>query len=451
MRLTIQKVLISVNFHIRIQSTSDRSSVALARRLPFSDPSLSHTTSTTRPYSHTQAFFTVSPAFESLSPPLLMSTSASTNGNGTVLPPTPSHNPHLSLRSISSASSTSSPTHYNSIPHTPLHRHRLHPAYSHNLLQLWQSDFTLSPHDLVYPIFVTDATNAKQPIGSMAGQYRWSVDRLPELLTPLVEKGLRAVLLFGTLSDGAKKDDSGSMATADDNPVALALALLRNRFPSLYLMVDVCLCAYTSHGHCGLLLPSGDIDNQSSIELLSEMAVHLAQCGADCIAPSDMMDGRIGQIKQRLRDARLDHRITVCSYAVKFASCFYGPFRDAAGSGAKFGDRSRYQLPSASRSLALRAVDRDVEEGADMVMVKPAMPYLDLVREVKDRVHVPVAVYHVSGEYAMLEAGSETGAFELKTAVMEVLGGFRRAGASVLITYFTPLVLDILRDKTFAF
>ena len=377
-----------------------------------------------------------------------MSASASTNGNGTVLPQTPSHNPQLSIRSISSAS-TSSPTH--TVPHTPLHRHRLHPAYSHNLLQLWQSDFSISPHDLVYPIFVTDAPNSKQPIGSLHGQYRWSVDRLPELLTPLVERGLRAVLLFGTLSDSSMKDDNGSMATSDDNPVARALMMLRSRFPSLYLMVDVCLCAYTSHGHCGLLLPGGEIDNQSSIERLSEMAVHLAQCGADCIAPSDMMDGRIGQIKQSLRDAHLDHRITVCSYAVKFASCFYGPFRDAAGSGAKFGDRSRYQLPSASRSLALRAVDRDVEEGADMVMVKPAMPYLDLVREVKDRVHVPVAVYHVSGEYAMLVAGSEMGAFELKTAVMEVLGGFRRAGASVLITYFAPMVLDILRDKTFAF
>ena len=378
--------------------------------------------------------------------------SAYTNGTGNgalpMLPETPTHHPHLSLRSISSVSSRSTSSSPPAVPHTPLHRHRLHPAYSHNLLQLWQSDFVLSAHDLVFPIFVTDAVDAKQPIASMPGQFRWSVDRLPELVAPLVERGLRSVLLFGTLADGGRKDEQGSMATADDNPVSQALALLRARYPSLYLMVDVCLCAYTSHGHCGLLLPSGAIDNQASIERLSEMAVHLAQCGADCIAPSDMMDGRIGQIKQRLREAALDHRVTVCSYAVKFASCFYGPFRDAAGSGAKFGDRSRYQLPSASRSLALRAVDRDIEEGADMVMVKPAMPYLDLVREVKDRVHVPVAVYHVSGEYAMLVAGAEAGAFELRTAVMETLGGFRRAGASVLITYFTPMVLDILRDKT---
>jgi len=339
-----------------------------------------------------------------------------------------------------------SPSRY-MLPHTPLAKHRLHPAYSHNLLQLWHNDAPVLAHDLVYPIFIIDEDDAKQEIPSMTGQYRWGVNTISELLTPLVAAGLRAVLLFGVVSESKNKDATASYATSADSPVPRALSLLSASFPSLYLMVDVCLCAYTSHGHCGLCFSDGSINNQASIERLSEVAVHFAKAGADCIAPSDMMDGRIGSIKQALRSAGLDHQVTVCSYAVKFASCFYGPFRDAASSGAQFGDRSRYQLPPASRSLALRAVDRDIEEGADMVMVKPGMPYLDLVREVKDRVHVPVAIYQVSGEYAMLTAAAKQGAFKLEEAVMEALGGMRRAGASILITYFAPLVLAKLNRK----
>ena len=342
----------------------------------------------------------------------------------------------------------SSPSSQPLIPHTPLHKHRLHPGYSHPLLHLWHNESPISAHDLVYPIFVTDSPPPATPIASLPGQFRWPVSLLPDLLTPLVQSGLRAVLLFGVVDTPNAKDDTASYATSDASPVPRALALLKRSFPQLYLMVDVCLCAYTSHGHCGLLQPaSGDIDNQASIERLAEMSVFLAGHGADCIAPSDMMDGRIGSIKAALRQHSFDHRVTVCSYAVKFASVFYGPFRDAAGSGAKSGDRSRYQLPPMSRGLAMRAVDRDVEEGADVVMVKPAGPYLDLVREVKDRVEVPVAVYHVSGEYAMLVAGASAGAFDLEKAVMEVVGGFKRAGANIIITYAAPLILEVINRR----
>ena len=382
------------------------------------------------------------------------------NGSGSgstdyTLVPDSADRPALTVRTTSaallpasspSAAFLSSPNSATSlIPHTPLHKHRLHPAYSHSLLHLWHSDAPLLSHHLVFPLFIVDDDEAKQPIASLPGQFRWGVHRLPQLLRPLVDVGLRAVLLFGVVTDDSRKDAVGSLASSAESPVARAVRLLRHTFPSLYLMVDVCLCAYTSHGHCGVLLPTGEIDNLPSIARLAEMSVALATAGADCIAPSDMMDGRVGRIKQALAAAGLDHRVTVCSYAVKFASCFYGPFRDAAASGAKHGDRSRYQLPSASRSLALRAVDRDVEEGADMVMVKPAMPYLDLVREVKDRAGLPVAVYHVSGEYAMIVAGAQQGAFPLEAAVMETLGGFRRAGATVIVTYFAPLVLELLR------
>lgn len=334
------------------------------------------------------------------------------------------------------------------IPHTPLARHRLHPAYSHKLLQAWHNDSPLLAQDLCLPIFVIDQDDVKVEISSMPGQYRLGANRLVEHLTPMVALGMRSIILFGVITDSANKDNQASFATSPQSPVAKALRVLRAAFPELYLMVDVCLCAYTNHGHCGLLASNNQsINNQASIERLSSMSVFLAENGADCIAPSDMMDGRVGAIKQALKTANLDHRVALCSYAVKFASCFYGPFRDAADSGAQFGDRTLYQLPPASRSLAMRACDRDVEEGADMVMIKPGMPYLDLVREVKDRVSVPVAVYHVSGEYTMLIAGAEKGAFALEEAVMEVMQSFRRAGASIIFTYFTPLILQILHKK----
>lgn len=229
--------------------------------------------------------------------------------------------------------------------------------------------------------------------------------------------------------------------------MARALLFLKERYPQLLLSCDVCLCGYTNHGHCGILHDidhDRTIDNQKSIDRLAEIAAFYASCGAHVVAPSDMMDGRIGAIKAALRSVNLDHRCSVLSYSAKFASCFYGPFRDACGSGMSFGDRSCYQLPPMSSSLALRATERDVAEGADMIMVKPGGPYLDIVRQLADRYSLPLAIYHVSGEYAMIWHAAQAGAFNLREAVLETLLGFKRAGATILITYFTPDVLQWL-------
>ena len=316
--------------------------------------------------------------------------------------------------------------------------HRLHPGYGHDLLRRWQCGPGLDPAQLVYPLFVVDDPEAREEIGAMPGQCRWGVNRLAEALDGAVADGLRSVLLFGV--PGGGKDAAASTADRDDSPVPLALHRLRALYPDLFLATDVCLCAYTDHGHCCLFDHDGRMDNAASIKRLAEMAVCHAQAGADLLAPSDMMDGRVGAIKAGLRDAGLA-RVPVMSYSAKFASCFYGPFREAAHSAPAFGDRRAYQLPPGARGLALRAIDRDVAEGADLVMVKPAGPCLDLVREARDRTLVPVAAYQVSGEYAMLHHAAAAGAFDLRTAVMESLDDIRRAGADVLISYFAPAVL----------
>jgi porphobilinogen synthase len=323
--------------------------------------------------------------------------------------------------------------------------HRLHPGYGHAILRAWQSEATLLADHLMYPIFIADDASAMEAIDAMPGQYRWGADRLAEALDEPVTNGLRAVLLFGVPSAG--KDAGASRADADDSPVVLALDRLRRAFPDLFLATDVCLCAYTDHGHCCLFHKDGSMDNDATIRRLAEIGVSYARAGAHMVAPSDMMDGRIGAMKHALARAGLD-QTPVMSYAAKFSSCFYGPFRDAAHSAPAFGDRRAYQLPPAARGLALRAVDRDIAEGADMVMVKPAGPYLDLVRETRERVTVPVAAYQVSGEYAMLQHAAAAGAFDLRSAVMESLTGIRRAGADCVITYFAPDVLAWLGSST---
>lgn len=319
---------------------------------------------------------------------------------------------------------------------------RLHPGYGHEVLRLWQSGVSLDVGRLVYPVFVTDRQGSCEEIASMPGQYRRGVDRIEEALLPLVKKGLRAVLLFGVPSKG--KDPSASGAIQPDGPVPAAVRRLRRAIPDLLIATDICLCAYTDHGHCGIMHPDGSLNNDASVKRLAEMAVVHAQAGAHIVAPSDMMDGRVGAIRQALLQAGLD-QTAILSYAAKFASCFYGPFREAAESAPAFGDRRAYQLPPAARGLALRAVERDVREGADFVMVKPGGPYLDLVRDIKNTVRVPVACYQVSGEYAMLWHAAQAGAFDLRAAVLESLTGMRRAGADILITYFAPQVLDWLQ------
>ncbi|EGG21180.1 delta-aminolevulinate dehydratase [Cavenderia fasciculata] len=325
-------------------------------------------------------------------------------------------------------------------------KHYLHSGYAHPVTRSWQGDTTILKSQLIYPIFVTDQQNTKTEIKSLPGNYQISVDLVVDFLKPLVEKGLKSIILFGVIINAQDKNGHGSLASDDKSPVCLAIRLLKVAFPQLCIACDVCLCAYTHHGHCGVLVSDDEpvIDNEKSVERLAAMSLAFAKAGAHIIAPSDMMDGRIAAIKTILHAEGYGSRVAVMAYSSKFASCFYGPFRDAAGSGAKFGDRSAYQLPAASRQLAKRAAIRDAEEGADFVMVKPAGPYLDIVREVKDAVDVPVCCYQVSGEYAMLYHAAAAGGIDLKQGVLESLICLQRAGCDIFITYFTPLLLDWL-------
>uniref|UniRef100_A0A8C3LK10 Delta-aminolevulinic acid dehydratase n=1 Tax=Chrysolophus pictus TaxID=9089 RepID=A0A8C3LK10_CHRPC len=305
----------------------------------------------------------------------------------------------------------------------------LHSGYFHPVLRSWQcTATTFNASNLIYPIFVTDSPDAVEPIASLPGQARYGVNKLEGMLQPLVEDGLKCVLIFGVPSK-VPKDERGSAADAEDTPAIQAIRKICSTFPQLLIACDVCLCPYTSHGHCGILREDGTIQNEASCQRLAEVALAYAQAGCHIVAPSDMMDGRIAAIKKALISNDMGNKVSVMSYSAKFASCFYGPFRDAAQSKPAFGDRRCYQLPPGARGLALRAVDRDVREGADMLMVKPGMPYLDLVRDVKEQhpTH-PLAVYHVSGEFAMLWHGAQAGAFSLRAAVMEAMAAFRRAG-----------------------
>lgn len=297
----------------------------------------------------------------------------------------------------------------------------------------------------MYPIFVTDDPNARVEIKSLPGQCRWGLDRLKELLEPLVAKGLTSVLIFG-VPVSSEKDIRGSLADDPTSTVVPAIKLIRELFPHLYIAADVCLCEYTSHGHCGIFQSDNKVlDSLKSVERIAEVALNYAKAGADCVAPSDMMDGRIKAIKRALIDNGFGNRCTLMSYSAKFASAMYGPFREAAGSTPSFGDRKCYQLPPAARGLARRAILRDVNEGADIIMVKPAMPYLDILASAAELApNHPLAAYQVSGEYAMIVAGARAGVYDLKTMARESVDGIIRAGATVIATYFTPDFLDWL-------
>jgi porphobilinogen synthase len=289
----------------------------------------------------------------------------------------------------------------------------------------------VSAEQLVLPLFICPGQGVREPVPSMTGVSRTSVDEAIRDVLEAVAVGVGAVLLFGI---PASKDESGSGAWAEDGVVQSAVAALRAEFPELTIITDVCLCEYTSHGHCGVLL-DGVVQNDVTLELLARTAVSHARVGADIVAPSDMMDGRVGAIRRSLDDAELGH-VAIMSYSAKFASAFYGPFRDAAGSAPREGDRRAYQMDPANAELALREVRLDVAEGADIVMVKPALPYLDLVRRVRDEVGVPVAAYQVSGEYAAIMAAAERGWLDGPAALEESLLSMARAGADVLITYW---------------
>jgi len=300
----------------------------------------------------------------------------------------------------------------------------------------------LRPQDLIQGYFVVETADRdfEQPIPSLPGQSQLSVDKLAARVGAAMDKGLRSVVLFGLPE---KKDPVGSGAYAADGIVQQAVARLKEAYPELLVVTDVCLCEYTSHGHCGLVDATGEVQNDPTLDLLAQTAVSHARAGADIIAPSDMMDGRVAAIRLALDDAGFT-QIPIMSYAVKYASAFYGPFREAAGSTPAFGDRRGYQMDPANVREALREASADLAEGADILMVKPAMPYLDVVRLVRDNFDTPVAAYQVSGEYAMLQAAIGNGWLDPKRAVLEALTGIKRAGADCIITYFAEKVLDWL-------
>lgn len=284
---------------------------------------------------------------------------------------------------------------------------------------------------LIYPMFVTEGTNVKEEIPSMAGQYRYSVDRMEEKLTELAEAGVGGVMLFGIPDH---KDEIGSGAYAEDGIVQKGFRKAKEVCPELYLIGDVCMCEYTSHGHCGIL-HGHDVDNDKTLDSLAKIALSQVQAGADMVAPSDMMDGRVGAIREML-DGNGFTNTPIMAYSAKFASAFYGPFRDAADSAPAFGDRRSYQMDFHNRREALREVLLDVDEGADIIMIKPAMAYGDLIRETRDAIDLPVAAYSVSGEYSMVKTTAAAGFLDEASIVCEMAACAYRAGTDIYITYF---------------
>ena len=302
---------------------------------------------------------------------------------------------------------------------------------------------SLSADDFILPLFVSEKVRGRQPVASMPGVFQLDEDNLVADARAAHHAGLRAVLLFGI---PAMRDEKATQAYADDGVVQRAVRRLKRELPKLVVMTDVCLCEYMSHGHCGVTEFHGDaahVHNDASVELLVKTALSHAKAGADVVAPSDMMDGRIGAIRMALDAAGLENTI-IMSYAAKFVSAFYGPFRDAAESAPQSGDRRAYQMDAANAREALREVELDVAEGADIVMVKPGLPYLDLVWRIKERFGLPTAVYNVSGEYAMLKAAAANGWLDEKACVLEQMTAFKRAGADLIITYWARQCVEWL-------
>ena len=308
----------------------------------------------------------------------------------------------------------------------------------------------LDPRDFVYPLFVTHGRGVRNEIESMPGQYQLSLDQLAAEARELRELRIPAVLLFGL---PASKDDAGSEAYARDGIVQQAVRALKDADPDLCVICDVCLCEYTSHGHCGVLsqskggivTPAGEVDNDATLELLARTAVSQAEAGADMVAPSDMMDGHTAALRAALDDAGFGHT-PIMAYAAKQASAFYGPFREAAESAPAFGDRRGYQMDARNGREAQREIDADIEEGADIVMVKPALPNLDLIARARDRFDLPLAAYNVSGEYAMVKAAAAAGYLEERLVTLEILTAIKRAGADIIITYHAKEASRWLRE-----
>lgn len=299
----------------------------------------------------------------------------------------------------------------------------------------------LSVDQLIYPMFVAEGISEPKEISSMPGIMQWPVDeRLDREVARIADLGIPAVLLFGIPNE---KDEVGSQAYAEQGIIQQALRRLKAATPETLLITDVCLCEYTSHGHCGVI-HNGSVQNDESLVLLAQMALSHVEAGADIVAPSDMMDGRVGALRQAL-DEHGFQQTPIMAYSAKFASAFYGPFREAAESTPQFGDRRAYQMDPANVREALREVDLDIDEGADVIMVKPALAYMDVIRQVRDHCALPLAVYNVSGEYSMIKAAAQHGWIDEQRVVIEVLTGLRRAGADMLITYFAPEVAQWLK------
>jgi porphobilinogen synthase len=301
----------------------------------------------------------------------------------------------------------------------------------------------LRPEAFIYPLFVCPGEGVRREISSMPGVFNLSIDEAMKEVEEAQTLGLGGLLLFGL---PAQKDENASGAYANDGIVQQALRAFKPAAKDLLLIADVCLCEYTSHGHCGIVRKNGEeyeVENDSSLELIGRTAASLAAAGADIIAPSDMMDGRVGVIRDHLDDEGLEH-VPILSYASKFASAFYGPFREAADSAPQFGDRRTYQMDGSNLREAMREIDQDIAEGADMILMKPAMPYLDVIRAARERLDVPIGAYQVSGEYAMLQAAFARGWLEKERAMMESLVSIRRAGADFTVTYFAKEAARLL-------
>lgn len=298
---------------------------------------------------------------------------------------------------------------------------------------------SLSPAQLIYPVFVMPGKGRREPISSMPGISRISVDQLGMEARECLDLGIGGIILFGLPE---KKDPMGSGAHAKDGIVQRAIREIKNRTPELLVTTDVCLCEYTSHGHCGVIIDQ-QVDNDTTIEILAQTALSHARAGADMVAPSDMMDGRVGEIRAAL-DENDFHNLPIMSYAVKYASSFYGPFREAADCAPQHGDRCGYQMDPANAREALREATLDVDEGADILMVKPAVAYLDIISRLRDEFDLPIAAYHVSGEYAMIKAAAANGWIDEKMVMQETLLSIRRAGADIILTYFAKDMARLL-------
>ena len=299
---------------------------------------------------------------------------------------------------------------------------------------------------LVYPMFVMDGENRVDEIKALKGQYRYTVDRTDAIVEEMLEAGVHSIMLFGIPEH---KDEMGTQAYAEDGIIQRAVSHIKNRYPEMFVITDVCLCEYTSHGHCGVVCKCGgrcDVDNDQTLELLQKTAVSQALAGSDMVAPSDMMDGRVGAIREALDENGFSNT-PIMSYAVKYASSFYGPFREAAGSAPSFGDRRSYQMDYHNRREGIREALLDVEEGADIIMVKPAMSYLDMIRDIHEVTDVPVATYSVSGEYAMVKAAAEKGWIDGDSIICEMAASAFRAGASIYETYFAKELAGYMKER----